>query len=269
MPPIPFPTPMVGLAASPKSRGDEGKLSGALQKIVRGGLHLPPRSRRADQGNGHHRHERAALADHPRAAQAPRQGRGGDPRAENPLPRDDPGQRRGDVPPQEADRRPRPVRRGPHPHVPAAQGREHRGVGHQGTLPLDEGTPLRRGEQLPLDRLGRRRHDPQQLHAGRGKGLPRPARARRDRRLQGAERLRRGLLRQAPPGRQLGAGVQDGRLDGLPQRVPAGQAGAAGADRADRGHRAQRPTWATSTATCRAAAAACWAWTRPAATCRP
>ena len=33
MPPIPFPTPMVGLAASPKSRGDEGKLSGALQKL--------------------------------------------------------------------------------------------------------------------------------------------------------------------------------------------------------------------------------------------
>jgi len=34
MPPIVFPTPMVGLAASPKSRGDEGKLSGALAKIV-------------------------------------------------------------------------------------------------------------------------------------------------------------------------------------------------------------------------------------------
>ncbi len=33
MPPVPFPTPMVGLAANPKSRGDEGKLSGALQKI--------------------------------------------------------------------------------------------------------------------------------------------------------------------------------------------------------------------------------------------
>lgn len=31
--PIPFPTPMVGLAASPKSRGDESKLSGALTKI--------------------------------------------------------------------------------------------------------------------------------------------------------------------------------------------------------------------------------------------
>ena len=32
-PPIPFPMPMVGLAVSPKSRGDESKLSGALQKI--------------------------------------------------------------------------------------------------------------------------------------------------------------------------------------------------------------------------------------------
>ena len=34
LPPIEFPTPMVGLAALPKSRGDESKLSGALKKIV-------------------------------------------------------------------------------------------------------------------------------------------------------------------------------------------------------------------------------------------
>lgn len=34
MPPIEFPTPMVGLAVSPKSRGDEAKLSGSLNKIV-------------------------------------------------------------------------------------------------------------------------------------------------------------------------------------------------------------------------------------------
>ncbi|HID76911.1 MAG TPA: elongation factor G [Planctomycetaceae bacterium] len=33
MPPLPFPTPMVGLAASPKSRGDEAKLSGAVAKV--------------------------------------------------------------------------------------------------------------------------------------------------------------------------------------------------------------------------------------------
>ncbi len=34
LPPIQFPTPMVGLAVSPKSRGDETKLSGALHKVV-------------------------------------------------------------------------------------------------------------------------------------------------------------------------------------------------------------------------------------------
>jgi elongation factor G len=33
LPPIKFPTPMVGLAVTPKTRGDEGKLSGALHKI--------------------------------------------------------------------------------------------------------------------------------------------------------------------------------------------------------------------------------------------
>ena len=34
LPKIPFPMPMVGLAATPKSRGDETKLSGALHKIT-------------------------------------------------------------------------------------------------------------------------------------------------------------------------------------------------------------------------------------------
>jgi elongation factor G len=34
LPPIKFPTPMVGLAVMPKSRGDESKLSGALHKLV-------------------------------------------------------------------------------------------------------------------------------------------------------------------------------------------------------------------------------------------
>ncbi|MCA9230755.1 MAG: elongation factor G [Planctomycetales bacterium] len=34
LPSIPFPTPMVGLATAPKSRGDEAKLSGALYKIT-------------------------------------------------------------------------------------------------------------------------------------------------------------------------------------------------------------------------------------------
>jgi elongation factor G len=34
LPPIKFPTPMAGLAVSPKSRGDEAKLSGALAKVA-------------------------------------------------------------------------------------------------------------------------------------------------------------------------------------------------------------------------------------------
>ncbi len=34
LPPMQFPTPMVGLAVTPKSRGDETKLSGALNKVV-------------------------------------------------------------------------------------------------------------------------------------------------------------------------------------------------------------------------------------------
>jgi elongation factor G len=34
LPPIPFPTPMVGLAVSPKSRGDEAKLSTSLHKLL-------------------------------------------------------------------------------------------------------------------------------------------------------------------------------------------------------------------------------------------
>lgn len=33
MPPIPFPTPMIGLAVEPKSRADQQKISGALQKL--------------------------------------------------------------------------------------------------------------------------------------------------------------------------------------------------------------------------------------------
>ncbi len=34
LPPVGYPRPMVGLAVTPKSRGDEGKLSGALHKLV-------------------------------------------------------------------------------------------------------------------------------------------------------------------------------------------------------------------------------------------
>ena len=44
LPPITFPTPMVGLAVAPKNRGDEAKLSGALHKITEEDrtIHLEP-----------------------------------------------------------------------------------------------------------------------------------------------------------------------------------------------------------------------------------
>src|SRR5690606_20190540 len=34
MPPLRFPTPMIGLAVEPKTQNDQQKISGALQKIV-------------------------------------------------------------------------------------------------------------------------------------------------------------------------------------------------------------------------------------------
>jgi elongation factor G len=68
MPPMKFPTPMVGLAVSPKSRNDEAKLSALAAQDRRGGFDVPARPRFADQGARHDRHERAAPADHPRAA---------------------------------------------------------------------------------------------------------------------------------------------------------------------------------------------------------
>ena len=49
-------------------------------------------------------------------------------------------------------------------------------------------------EQFPVDRLGRRRHDSRQLHARDREGFSRSARTGRDRRLQGAERVRRSLF---------------------------------------------------------------------------
>ena len=55
MPPIAFPTPMVGLAVTPKSRGDEAKLSGALHKIAQEDSTFRRDLRRADQGDGHQR----------------------------------------------------------------------------------------------------------------------------------------------------------------------------------------------------------------------
>ena len=136
MPPIPFPSPMVGLAVTPKSRGDETKLSGALNKICQEDatfrIDRDAQTKEMVATGMSELHlqilrERLKRRD---KVEVDTQ------RAQDPLPRNHPDQRRGELSSQEADRRARPVRRGPHPHVPLAQGREHRGVGRQVPLPL-------------------------------------------------------------------------------------------------------------------------------------
>ena len=121
LPPIKFPTPMVGLAVVPKSRGDEAKLSGALHKIAE-----EDPTFRLDRDSQTKELVMTGMSElHlqliQRAAQTPRQGGGGNQGAENPLPGNGAGQGRRNVPPQEADRRPRPVRRSPHPHATVPQ----------------------------------------------------------------------------------------------------------------------------------------------------
>ena len=78
-----------------------------------------------------------------------------------------------------------------------------------------------------------------------------------------ADRLQGDPLRRVvPPGRLERAVVQDRRLDGAQGRRAPGEAGPARADHGRRGHTSPSSTWARSTATSTAAAAACWAWTR-------
>ena len=110
MPPITFPTPMVGLAATPKSRGDEGKLSGALQKVCEedSTFHrdLDPQTKEmviTGMSELHLQILRERL-------KTPRQGRSGNPRTEDPVSRDHSSQCRRHVSSQEADGRPRPIR---------------------------------------------------------------------------------------------------------------------------------------------------------------
>ena len=111
----------------------------SLHKIVEEDSTLPARPRSADQRAGHDRHERTAPADHPRAAEPPRQARSRYQAAEDSLPRNDSDNRRRELPPQEAIGRPRPVRRGAHPHVSVPARHQARGVLHQGALPAHEG----------------------------------------------------------------------------------------------------------------------------------
>ncbi len=181
---VAFPPPMLGLAIRAEKRGDEQKLSEALHRLVAedpcvrvehhttqnetvlyglGDLHLRVMLQRLTERYG------VGRQDQP---------------AERAVPRDDHAPGRGPPPPQEADRRRRPVRRG---------------------LPARRAARARRG--LRVRRRRRRRRDSRPVHPGDREGRSPGADRGRDRRLRAAGHPRERLRRQAPPG-----GLQGGRV---------------------------------------------------------
>ena len=131
------------------------------------------------------------------------------------------GSREGARPPQEADRRPRPVRRLPHRDRAAARRRVR----------------VRQRDQ------GRR--DPARLHPRGREGRARGDAAGRRRRLPGQGRAREALRRLLPHGRLVGDGVQARGLAGDAPGARAGGRGAAGADHARDVRRSRTSRWAT------------------------
>jgi elongation factor G len=118
------------------------------QKLARGGSDVPRAHRPGDRPDHHLRHGRAAPRDHRRPHEARVQGRGQRRQAAGRLPRDDHASRSTvEANPQEADRRPRPVR-------PRRQ--DH----------LEPGEPGR----ATSSRQDRRRLDPEGVHPGRREG---------------------------------------------------------------------------------------------------
>ena len=108
--PLEFPAPSLVLAIEPASKGDLDKMGPALQRM----LEEEPtvRLERTTLGEQVLRTMgEAHIVGHHRAAQAQVRGRDRDPHAQGPVQGDDPRQDPGPRPLQEADRRPRHVRR--------------------------------------------------------------------------------------------------------------------------------------------------------------
>ena len=234
-----FPTPMFGLAVEPKTRGDEQKISGSLHKIADEDPTFKVDARPADARTGHHRHEPAAPGRDPAAAEAAvRPGGRSRTSRRSRTARRSPRDGEGRPPAQEADRRPRAVRRGPPARLPAA------------ARDQDAGAASRRVRQQVASsrRCGACHYDPEHNFAFIdhivGGTIPNqfiPAVEKGCKELLERGRLagyriqdvrRRGLLRQVPRRGQLGSGVQDGRpACAFKKAVPGGPPGAAGADR--------------------------------------
>ena len=217
LPPIPLPDSEATSAVVVKQRGEEDKLAAGLHKLHEedptfhfeysselgqtlihgmGERHFETILQRLERKYGVH----AELARPRVAYRETHQGQG-----------------RGPGEAQEAERRPRAVRR---------------------LLDPDVAPAARRGLRVRGRDRGRR--DPQQVHPGGGPRRAGIGRAGRGGGLSDGG-LPGGVLRRLVPRRRLQRNVvQDGRHPGLPERGPQGAAGAARA--ADRGHAPGRPT---------------------------
>ena len=113
-PPLDLPAPVMAFAYEPKSKGDEEKAATAIRRLERGGpdARRPPRP--ADRRADHRRADPDPRRGDRRPDEAPLRRRDRAAPAAGPVPRDDPQAGQGARPLQEADRRPRPVRRLPH-----------------------------------------------------------------------------------------------------------------------------------------------------------
>ena len=171
-----------------QGEGGRGQDLDRAPQADRGGPLAPLPARRGDQGVPPRGRLAAPRRDRRRAAQETLRRRSHPASAEGPLPRDDHPQGRGARPPQEADGRPRPVRRLQDPGRAAAARR-----------------------RLRVRRRHLRRRDPAQLHPGRREGDPGGPAQGLPRRLPDGRLPRDPLRRPVPRRRLLGARVQDRR----------------------------------------------------------
>ena len=221
MPRIKLPAPVMAFAMEPKNKGDEDKVYTALRRLQE---EDPTIDLHRDEQTGEQivaglsQIHVEVIVDRMRVAL---RRRGHAQAAAGALSGDDPRLRQGARPPQEADRRARPVRRLPHRDRAAARRRVR----------------VRQRDQ------GRR--DPARLHPRRREGRARGDAAGRRRRLPGQGRAREALRRVLPHGRLLRDGVQARGLAGDAPGARAGGRGAAGADHARHLRRSRTSPWAT------------------------
>ena len=191
-PPLDLPAPVMAFAYEPKSKGDEEKAATAIRRLSEEDptldVHRDPETGEQIIAGLSQIHVEV-IVDRMKPPF-----RGGDraPPAAGSLHRDDPQVGQGPRPLQEADRRPRPVRRLPH------RDRARRDGG---------GVRVRQRDQ------GRR--DPGRLHPGRGEGNRRGDGRRSPRRLSDEGRAGPPVRRATSQRRLIRDGVQDRRLDGL------------------------------------------------------